>query len=310
MFQYNIRFEIRIKVLHLKLFYLIMSELSSIKIIECPRDAMQGIATFIPTKLKLEYINALLKVGFHALDCGSFVSPKIIPQLRDTAAIIPHLDLSETDTKLSVVVANVRGAEEAAEFDEISYIGYPFSVSETFQKRNTNASIDESLERVEQIINICECHGKELVIYISMAFGNPYGDVYHPAIVEHWVDRLQELGVDSMAISDTTGMATVPLIADLYSVLYEDFPNIEFGSHFHTTADTWLEKVEAAYANGCKRFDGAIKGFGGCPMAKDDLVGNMPTENLIQFFEAKGLEHGLNKEAFEEALSIAGKVFL
>jgi hydroxymethylglutaryl-CoA lyase len=287
-----------------------MSDLTSIKIIECPRDAMQGITTFIPTKTKIEYLNALLKVGFHALDCGSFVSPKAIPQMKDTFEVIPELDLSNTETKLSVVVANVRGAEQAANYDEISFIGYPFSVSETFQKRNTNATIEQSLERVEQIINICECHAKELVIYISMAFGNPYGDVYDPVIVEHWVDRLQELGVNSISISDTIGVATPPIITDLYNVLYEDFPNIEFGSHFHTTPNTWLEKIEAAYENGCKRFDGAIKGFGGCPMAKDDLTGNMPTENLIQFFEEKGIPHGLNKAAFEEAYQLSAKVFL
>lgn len=287
-----------------------MSEKSTVKIIECPRDAMQGIATFIPTKKKIEYLNALLKVGFNTLDCGSFVSASSIPQMRDTFNVIPELDLSESKTKLSVIVANIRGAEEAAEFDEINYIGFPFSVSETFQQRNTNSSMDESLERVEQILNICECHGKELVVYISMAFGNPYNDIYHPAIVEHWVDRLHDLGIADMSISDTIGVATPKLITDLYAVLYEDFPKIEFGSHFHTTPDTWQEKIEAAYSNGCKRFDGAINGFGGCPMAKDDLTGNMPTENLIKFFEEKGIDHGLDLEAFEEARAISKTVFL
>ena len=287
-----------------------MNQVNTVKIIECPRDAMQGIATFIPTNKKIEYLNTLLKVGFNTLDCGSFVSAKSIPQMRDTFRVLPQLDLSETDTKLSVIVANVRGAEEACEFDEINYVGFPFSVSETFQQRNTNSSMEESLERVEQILNICECNGKELVVYISMAFGNPYNDPYHPAIVEHWVDRLHDLGIFDMSISDTVGVATPKLIEDLYAVLYEDFPKIEFGSHFHTTPDTWKEKIEVAYANGCKRFDGAIYGFGGCPMAKDDLTGNMPTENLIAFFEEKGIAHGLNLEAFEKAKAMAKTIFV
>lgn len=280
-----------------------------IKIIECPRDAMQGIARFIPTEKKRDYLNALLRVGFHTLDCGSFVSPKAIPQMRDTSLIIPGLDLSETDTRLSVIVANSRGASVACAFDEISYIGYPFSVSETFQQRNTNASIEESLERVEQILNICACHGKEMVVYISMAFGNPYGDLYHPAIVEHWVDRLGGLGIDYMSISDTIGAATPALIEELYGALYEDFPDIEFGSHFHTTPDTWRPKVEAAFRNGCKRFDGAIRGFGGCPMAKDELTGNMPTERLIEFFGENGQDLGLDMEAFGKAMDMAASVF-
>ena len=284
--------------------------MSQIKIIECPRDAMQGIETFIPTVKKIEYLNALLKVGFDTLDCGSFVSAKAIPQMQDTFEVIPELDMTNSETKLSVIVANVRGAQSASDYDEINYIGYPFSVSEIFQKRNTNATIDESLERVEQILNICDCHGKEMAVYISMAFGNPYGDPYHPAIVEHWVDRLHELGVEYISISDTIGVATPQLIKDLYEVLYEDFPKIEFGSHFHTTPGSWLEKVETAYLNGCKRFDGAIKGFGGCPMAADDLTGNMPTENLIQFFEKNNLDHGLNMDAFKEAYEIANTVFV
>lgn len=286
-----------------------MSHNNSFKIIECPRDAMQGLPNFIPTTKKVEYLNALLKVGYHTLDCGSFVSANAIPQMRDTFRVIPELDLDDSKTKLSVVVANVRGAEEACEFDEIDYIGFPFSVSETFQKRNTNSSMEESLERVEQIANICECHAKDLVIYISMAFGNPYGDTYHPAIVEHWVDRLHDIGIVDMSISDTVGVGTPKLIRELYSVLYEDFPKIEFGSHFHTTPDTWKEKVEAAYDNGCKRFDGAINGFGGCPMAKDELVGNMPTERLIDFCAERNIEHGLDMEAYAEAQAIASTIF-
>jgi len=271
---------------------------------------MQGIKEFIPTDLKIEYLNSLLKVGFHTLDCGSFVSAGAIPQMKDTSRVIPELDMSETETKLSVIVANTRGAAEACDFDNVNYIGYPFSVSETFQKRNTNASMDESLERVEQILNLCACHGKEMVVYISMAFGNPYGDMYHPALVEHWVDRLHDLGINYLSISDTIGVATPELIRDLYQVLYEDFPEIEFGSHFHTTPDTWREKVEAAHTNGCKRFDGAIKGFGGCPMAKDDLTGNMPTERLIEYFNEKGADHGLDLEAFKESMAIAAKIFV
>ncbi len=280
-----------------------------IKIIECPRDAMQGIKTFIPTEQKIEYLNALLKVGFHTLDCGSFVSPKAIPQLRDTAEVIARLNMDDTDTQLSVICANSRGAEQASQFDKISFIGFPFSVSETFQKRNTNATIEEALDRVEDIQNICECYGKELVVYISMAFGNPYDDPYDVAIVEHWVDRLGEIGVEYISISDTIGAAKPKIIKELFLNLYEDFPKMEFGSHFHTTPDTWREKVVAASNSGCKRFDGAIKGYGGCPMAKDDLTGNMPTEKLIQFFEENGIDHGLDTEAFGNAILLASKIF-
>ena len=286
-----------------------MSEQKKIKIIECPRDAMQGIDTFIPTALKVQYLNTLLKVGFYTIDCGSFVSAKAIPQMRDTFRVIPQLDLSETDTTLSVIVANKRGAAEACEFDEISYIGYPFSVSETFQIRNTNANMEASMNRVEEILNICECHGKEMVIYISMAFGNPYGDIHDVALVEHWIDRVAEFGITSMSVSDTIGVATPEMIQELFSNINYGFPNVEFGSHFHTTPNSWHEKVAAAFDNGCMRFDGAIKGYGGCPMATDELTGNMPTENLIQFFEERGEDHGLNLEAFEEAMALASSVF-
>ncbi len=270
---------------------------------------MQGIKDFIPTAKKIEYLNALLKVGFHTLDCGSFVSEKSIPQMADTKFIIPYLDLEETSTKLSVIVGNSRGAEDASEFDEITYVGYPFSISETFQLRNTNCTMDDSMIRVEEIINICECSGKEFVCYISMAFGNPYGDFYDSALVGHWVDRLMEAGVSKFSISDTIGAATPDLISDVFSLLSEDFPSIGFGAHFHTTPTSWREKVEAAWNAGCTRFDGAINGFGGCPMAKDELTGNMPTEQLLAFFEEKGVDHGLNKEAFVEAMSIAHSIF-
>ncbi|HOY41936.1 MAG TPA: hydroxymethylglutaryl-CoA lyase [Chitinophagales bacterium] len=281
----------------------------SVKIIECPRDAMQGIKEFIPTSKKIEYLNALLKVGFHTLDCGSFVSATSIPQMADTSLVIPHLKLDNTETKLSVIVGNRRGAEAASEFDEITYIGYPFSISETFQERNTNCSIEESLFRVEEIMNICECSGQTFVCYVSMAFGNPYGDFYDAALVEHWVDRLLEIGVTKFSISDTIGIATPAVITDVFSVLSEDFPEIGFGAHFHTTPATWEEKIEAAWNAGCTRFDGAIKGFGGCPMATDKLTGNMPTENLLAYFDKRNIEHGLDKEAFIEAMSIANTIF-
>jgi len=283
--------------------------MSAVKIIECPRDAMQGIKDFIPTKKKLEYLNALLKVGFHTLDCGSFVSEKSIPQMADTKLILPLLKLDDTNTKLSVIVANGRGAEEATAFDEITYIGYPFSISETFQQRNTNCSIEESLLRVDEIMNLCECSGQTFVCYISMAFGNPYGDFYDAALVEHWVDRLLEIGVTKFSISDTIGVATPEIITNVFSILTEDFPEIGFGAHFHTTPTTWKEKVEAAWNAGCTRFDGAINGYGGCPMAKDDLTGNMPTENLLAYFDEHNIEHGLNKDAFVEAMSIANTIF-
>lgn len=283
--------------------------MASVKIIECPRDAMQGIKEFIPTSKKIEYLNALLKVGFQTLDCGSFVSSASIPQMADTKIVISRLKLDETDTNLSVIVGNKRGAEDACEFDEITYLGYPFSISETFQQRNTNCSIEDSLLRVDEIMNIAECAGKTFVCYISMAFGNPYGDFYDAALVEHWVDRLLEMGVTKFSVSDTIGVATPELITNVFSVLSNDFPEIGFGAHFHTTPATWREKVEAAWEGGCSRFDGAIKGYGGCPMAKDVLTGNMPTENLLAYFDEKNIEHGLNKDAFIEAMSIANTIF-
>lgn len=282
----------------------------AVKIIECPRDAMQGMNAFVPTKIKIEYINALLKVGFDTLDCGSFVSEKMIPQMADTKLILPHLELEKSDTKLSVIVGNKRGAEEACEFDEINYVGYPFSISETFQIRNTNCDLEESLLRVDEIMNLCECTGKTFICYISMAFGNPYGDFYDAALVEHWVDRLLENGVNKFSISDTIGIATPEIITNVFSILSEDFPEIGFGAHFHTTPTSWKEKVEAAWNAGCTRFDGAMKGFGGCPMAKDELTGNMPTENLLAYFDERKIEHGLNKEAFIDAMVLANKIFV
>lgn len=282
---------------------------NEVKIIECPRDAMQGIHQFIPTATKVDYLNSLLKVGYHTIDCGSFVSSKSIPQMQDTAQVIRHLKLDETETQLSVIVANERGAKEAIEFEEIAYLGFPFSISETFQQRNTNASSEEALQRLEVIENLCSTSGKELVVYISMAFGNPYGDLYDPAIVAHWVARIEELGLKYIAISDTVGSATPKLISEVFGLLSEEFTELEFGAHLHTAPDDWKDKIEAAYSNGCKRFDGAILGYGGCPMAEDKLVGNMPTERLLEYFDTQKIEHHLNKDMFIESMIKATEIF-
>jgi len=282
-----------------------------LKIIECPRDAMQGIKSQIPTAKKVQYLNQLLKVGFHTLDFGSFVSPKAIPQMADTADVLKRLDFSETDTKLLAIVANERGASDASAYDEISYLGFPFSISETFQKRNTNSGIQESLVRVENIAKIAEAANKELVVYVSMAFGNPYGEKWHPDIAARWSEKLsKELGVNILALSDTIGSSDITTIKDLFSTLIPELPNVEFGAHLHTTPDSWKEKVDAAYHAGCRRFDGAIKGYGGCPMAKDELTGNMPTENMLTYF-SKHTDEILNLEEdkFAEALEMATDIF-
>jgi hydroxymethylglutaryl-CoA lyase len=280
-----------------------------VKIIECPRDAMQGLHDFIPTEIKANYINQLLKVGFDTIDFGSFVSPKAIPQMRDTAEVLAQLDLSTTKSKLLAIIANQRGANDAIQFNEIDYLGFPFSISETFQQRNTNSSIIESLKRVEEIQTLCVNNNKKLVVYISMAFGNPYGDVWNSDIVIDWTKKLADLGVEIIALSDTIGVSNQENISTLFGDIIPEFSNVEIGAHLHTTPDTWLEKVEAAYQNGCRRFDGAIKGFGGCPMAKDDLTGNMATENIIQYFKQNNINTGLNSEAFNESLLNALKVF-
>ena len=281
-----------------------------LKLIECPRDAMQGIHDFIDTDLKAEYINSLLKVGFDTIDFGSFVSPKAIPQMRDTAEVLSKLDLDGTNTKLLAIVANLRGANDASQFDEITYLGYPFSISETFQLRNTNATIEESLNRVEQISEICVKSKKELVIYISMGFGNPYGDEWNVEICQKWVDHLADKGVKIMALSDTIGVANPGSIDYLFSNLIPPYPDVEFGAHLHTRPDMWEDKIIAAYESGCRRFDSTISGYGGCPMAKDDLTGNMPTENLLYFFEKNNIETNLDKSAFINSLAISNKVFL
>lgn len=280
-----------------------------VKIIECPRDAMQGLKPFIPTADKAKYLNQLLRVGFHTLDFGSFVSPKAIPQMRDTAEVLQLLDLSDTDTQLLAIVANRRGAEAAVAFEEIAYLGYPFSISETFQLRNTNATIGESLDRVADIQELCVQHNKEMVIYISMGFGNPYGDPWNVEIAQRWVDELEKMGIRIFQLSDTIGVANPANIAYLFSSLVPAYPQLEIGAHFHTLPHNWEEKVKTAYENGCRRFDGAIKGFGGCPMAKDDLTGNMPTENLVEFFNREQVATGINSEQFGRAMRQAVEVF-
>lgn len=280
-----------------------------IKLIECPRDAMQGIKTFIPTEDKIRYINSLLKAGFDTIDFGSFVSPKAVPQMRDTDEVLRGLDLSNTSSKLLSIVANRRGARAACEFEEIDYLGYPFSISETFQLRNTNASIRESIERVEEIIDCCNKAGKQLVIYISMGFGNPYGDPWNVDIAQHWVNQLAEMGIRLIALSDTIGVATPDSISYLFGNLIPPHPEVEFGAHLHTRADNWEEKVIAAYESGCKRFDGAIKGYGGCPMARDELTGNMPTENLVHFFNEKNENTGIDYDAFKLSLQMSSEIF-
>ncbi len=282
---------------------------SEIKLIECPRDAMQGIKRFIATERKVHYLNQLLKVGYHTIDFGSFVSPKAIPQMRDTAEVIKGLDLSTTKSKLLAIVANSRGANDAAQYEEISYLGYPFSVSETFQLRNTNATIEESLDRVKRIQEICVNANKTLVIYLSMGFGNPYGDPWNVEIVQRWVDILADMHIKIMALSDTIGVSTPESIDYLFSNLIPPYPDVEFGAHLHTTPTTWYEKMTAAHLSGCKRYDAAIRGYGGCPMAKDDLTGNMATENVLDFFRGQGVNLQLNEDEFAKSMLEAVDIF-
>lgn len=283
---------------------------SPVKLIECPRDAMQGWKNFIPTEKKIEYINSLLKVGFDTVDFGSFVSAKAIPQMADTREVVDSLDSGVSSSKLLAIVANYRGAEEASVFDQITYLGFPFSVSETFQQRNANSTIDESLKRVEEIQNLCINKKKKLVIYISMAFGNPYNDLYDEDIVFNWVEKLVELDIEIISLADTVGMATAEQVYEMTSYLIESLPATEFGVHLHSTAENWQEKLNAAIKAGCKRFDGALKGIGGCPMANDDLVGNMNTEWMINYFEANGINPGIDKNALLDSLAIAEKIFV
>lgn len=271
---------------------------------------MQGITSWIPTSDKIRYINQILRAGFDTVDFGSFVSEKAIPQMKDTAEVLESLDLSGTRSKLLAIVANTRGAQTAVGFDAIDYLGFPFSISETFQQRNTNSSIEESLVRVEEIQKLCIQSGKKLVVYISMGFGNPYGDTWHPDIAIHWSERLyKEFDIRIIALSDTIGIANPDSITSLFTALIPSLPEVEFGAHLHTTPDTWREKTEAAWASGCRRFDGAIRGFGGCPMATDDLTGNMPTENLLSYFTENQIEHGIDLAEFSKAMHIAGEIF-
>jgi hydroxymethylglutaryl-CoA lyase len=283
---------------------------NKIHLVECPRDAMQGWKKFIPTQKKIEYINALLKVGFDTIDFGSFVSPKSIPQLADTKEVIGQLSLVNSKSKLLAIVANVRGAEEAVVFDEITFLGFPFSISPTFQKRNTNSTIEDSLLRVEEIQNLCINNNKELVVYISMGFGNPYGDVYNEEIVIKWVHKLKALGIRIISMADTVGLATPEQISSILNILILDNRDIETGVHLHSTANNWNGKIDAALQAGCKRFDGALKGIGGCPMANDELVGNINTEFMIPYFEEKDLLEEIDKDALNEALKIANFIFL
>jgi hydroxymethylglutaryl-CoA lyase len=279
------------------------------KIIECPRDAMQGIKEFIPTQHKINYINSLLNVGFDTIDFGSFVSPKAIPQLADTEEVLANLDLSQTKSKLLAIVANTRGAEQAVTHNEIKYLGFPFSISEIFQLRNTNSTIEQSLITVDAAQNLCVKNNKELVIYISMGFGNPYGDVWNADIVMKWTEKMANMGIHIIALSDTVGLSNPENISYLFKNLIPEFTKIEFGAHLHTTPNTWKEKVEAAYNSGCKRFDSAIKGFGGCPMAADALTGNMATENLLSYFEEIKMNINIDIKKFNSAEKLALSTF-
>lgn len=283
--------------------------MKAIKIIECPRDAMQGIKMFIPTEKKVQYIQSLLRVGFDTLDFGSFVSPKAIPQMQDTAEVLDQLDLSQTQSKLLAIIANTQGAATASKHKAIQYLGFPFSISENFQMRNTHKTIAESLITLQEILEIADKSNKEVVTYISMGFGNPYGDPYNVDVVGNWTEKLSNMGVKILSLSDTIGSSTPEIIDYLFSNLIPKYPNIEFGAHLHTTTDKWFEKIDAAYKAGCRRYDGAIQGFGGCPMAKDDLTGNMPTEKLLSYFTTKKENTNTSPMSFESAYNEATKLF-
>jgi hydroxymethylglutaryl-CoA lyase len=279
------------------------------KITECPRDAMQGIKQMIPTDLKAEYINQLLKVGFDTIDFGSFVSPKAIPQMQDTAEVLKKLELSNTKSKLLAIIANTRGAEDACKFDEITYLGFPFSISETFQQRNTNSSIAESLGRVEEIQSLCLKHKKQMVVYISMAFGNPYGDEWNSDIVIKWTKKLSEMGIKIIALADTIGCSAPDNITYLFSSLIPEFKDVQIGAHLHSTREKAMEKIEASWKSGCRSFDVAVHGFGGCPMAKDELTGNMATEDLEAYASKNSIQLGLNTAELTKAYELSWKIF-
>jgi len=283
--------------------------MQKVKLIECPRDAMQGIRDWIPTEKKIQYIQSLLRCGFDTIDFGSFVSPKAIPQMKDTAEVLEGLDLSNTESKLLAIVANVRGAQDAVKHKEIHYLGYPFSISENFQMRNTHKTIAQSIGVLKEILQLAGDHGKEVVTYLSMGFGNPYGDPWNVDIVGDWAERMAEMGVKTLSLSDTVGTSTPEVIEYLYANLIPKYPEIEFGAHLHTTPAKWHEKVHAAFEAGCRRFDGAIQGFGGCPMAKDELTGNMPTEKMLSYFTANKVDTNVNTMSFESAHNEATKIF-
>lgn len=289
--------------------YLPLKSMEPIKIVECPRDAMQGIKPFIPTERKVAYIQSLLRVGFDTIDFGSFVSPKAIPQMQDTAEVLAQLDLSQTHSKLLAIIANTQGAAIASTHKEIQYLGFPFSISENFQMRNTHKTINESLVTLQEILEIADKNNKELVAYLSMGFGNPYGDPWNVEIVGDWTEKLSNMGVKILSLSDTVGSSTPDIIQYLFSNLIPKYPKIEFGAHLHTTPDKWFEKIDAAYLSGCRRFDGAIQGFGGCPMATDDLTGNMPTEKLLSYFTAKKENTNTSPMSFESSYNEATKLF-
>ena len=279
------------------------------KIIECPRDAMQGIDEFIPTDKKIKYINALLKVGYDTIDAGSFVSPKAIPQLQDTAEVLKKLDLSNTKSKLLAIIANYRGAEDAIKHEEITYLGYPFSISETFQLRNTNSTIADAFDTVKRMKELCAANGKELLVYLSMGFGNPYGDEWNSELVLDWGKKLVNEGIHSIALADTIGIANPTQITKLYTLLSQKLPDAKIGIHLHSTLNTWKEKIAAAYQSGCKHFDTALKGYGGCPMATDELTGNIATENAITYLQSQNEHLGLNLDKLQEAMEYSEKVF-
>ena len=283
--------------------------MAEVKLIECPRDAMQGIREFIPTEKKVQYIQAILRCGFDTVDFGSFVSPNAIPQMKDTAEVLSQLDLSTTKSKLLAIVANTRGAQDASVHDEIQYLGYPFSISENFQMRNTHKTIAESVEVLQEILEIASKSNKDVVAYLSMGFGNPYGDPWNVEIVGEWTEKLAAMGVTILSLSDTIGSSTPEIIEYLFTNLVPKYPEVEFGAHLHTTPSKWHEKVDAAYKSGCRRFDGAIQGFGGCPMAKDELTGNMPSEKMLSYFNQKKADTGLKMTSFESAFNEASKIF-
>ena len=283
--------------------------MQNVKIIECPRDAMQGVRDWIPTKEKAQFIQSLLDCGFDTIDFGSFVSPKAIPQMKDTSELLSLLDVSNTESQLLAIVANIRGAQDAVMYNEIDYLGYPFSISENFQMRNTHKTITQSIETLQEILNLADSKNKKVVAYLSMGFGNPYGDPWNVDIVGEWTEKLSNMGVKILSLSDTVGSSSPEIITYLFSELITKYPSIEFGAHLHTTTTKWKEKISAAYLAGCRRFDGAIQGFGGCPMAKDDLTGNMPTEKMLSYFAAEKVITNINSISFESAYNEASKIF-